>query len=122
MKKLSVLLAAALILCLAFGACAETLAGGWQLTEDPAVTEEAAAAFETAMDGWVGVSYTPVALLATQVVAGVNYCLLCTSTTVTAQPVQGYALVYIYAALDGSAEVLDITALDGETIGVLRGE
>ena len=49
-----------------------------------------------------------VALAAAQVVSGMNYCIVCETAAVYPGAESGYALVYIYAALDGSAELLDI--------------
>lgn len=96
----------------AFAEGSPFLAGGWNAPEDPAVTDEARAAFDKAFAEFTGVSYEPVALLGTQVVAGLNYCLLCKATLVTPEQDTFYALVYIYAALDGSAELLDVQTLN----------
>lgn len=95
----------------------ETLAGGWTHPEDTAITDEARAAFDKALEGFTGVAYEPVALIGTQVVAGMNYCFLCKATTVYpgAQPRE--ALVYIYADLQGNAEITDIVNLDEESEG-----
>ena len=84
------------------------LAGGWLATEDITIPEEAQEAFDKALEGFTGVAYEPVGLLATQVVAGINYCFLCRGTIVYPGAEPGYYYVYIYAALDGSAEILDI--------------
>lgn len=113
MKKFfSVLLSILLLLGCTVPAMAEQTAGGWTVCEDTTLTPEAQAAFDKAMEGFAGVGYTPVALLATQVVAGVNYCLLVKGTTVTATPVSFYALMYIYAGVDGTAEVLNVRDLN----------
>ncbi len=119
MKKLTILF---LVLALLVTGCVVSfgedsmLAGGWSASESPEITEEALTAFNKAMEGFAGVGYEPVALLGTQVVAGVNYCLLCKAVTVTLEPRTFYALVYIYSALDGSAQILDIQEID---LGVL---
>ena len=84
------------------------LAGGWAATEDTALTEEAQAAFDKALEGLVGVDYEPAGLLATQVVAGTNYCFLCRTTQVVPDAVSSYALVYVYEDLEGNAEILGI--------------
>ncbi len=91
---------------------ATELVGGWSYTSSPDMTQEAQGAFDKAMEGLVGVDYTPVALLGTQVVAGTNYCILCQATVVSPEAQPYYTLVYIYEALDGSAEVLTITDLE----------
>lgn len=114
MKKLLALLLALTLCAMALlPALAEggMLTGGWTATEDAAVTEDALSAFTKAMDGFVGSTVEPVALLGTQVVAGLNYCFLCRVTPVVPNAVSHYALVYVYAALDGSAQLLQIDDL-----------
>ena len=125
MKKLFALLLAAMML-LALAACGQTeaeetkdvdesapaLVGGWTITEDAALTDEAQAAFDKALDGLTGVGYTPLALLGTQLVSGTNYCILCEAKVVYPDAVPYYALVYVYADLQGNAEILDIVILD----------
>ena len=58
-------------------AVAEPLAGGWENAPHEAVElpADAQAAFDEALEGLDGAAYTPVALLSTQVVAGMNYCI-----------------------------------------------
>lgn len=86
--------------------------GGWTLTEDAALTPEAKDAFEKAMDGLVGVNYTPVALLGTQLVSGTNYCFLCEAAVVRPDAQPYYALVSVYQDLQGKAEIRNIVAMD----------
>ncbi|MBR4549961.1 MAG: hypothetical protein IKO83_08630 [Oscillospiraceae bacterium] len=86
--------------------------GGWALPEDIALTDEARDAFDKAMDGLVGVNYTPLALLGAQLVSGTNYCLLCEASAVYPGAQPYYALVYVYADLQGGTEILNITPLD----------
>lgn len=88
------------------------LMGGWSASADPAVTEEVTAVFEKATEGLLGVAYTPVACLGTQVVAGTNYCILCQAAPVVQDPAPYYVLMYIYANLEGGAEILNIADLD----------
>ena len=108
MKKMislfAVLVMAAALCC---SASAEPVMGGWTACENTAVTEEAQAVMDKALEGFVGSKVEPVALLATQVVAGTNYCFLCKVTPVVPNAVTAYALVYVYAALDGSAKILE---------------
>ena len=86
--------------------------GGWSLTEDGAMSGEAQKAFEKAMEGFVGVNYTPVALLGTQLVSGTNYCLLCEAAVVYPDAKPYYAVVTVYENLEGAAEIRNIVALD----------
>lgn len=115
MKRIFALILA-MILLLALAACGQkkedAKAGGWTLTEDAALTEEARGAFDKAMDGLVGVNYTPLALLGTQLVAGKNYCILCEAAVVYPDAQPYYAIVTVYQDLQGKAEVRNIVALD----------
>lgn len=101
-----------LALCAA-SAIAEPLAGGWRNVPCEAVElpEDAQAAFDKALDGLVGAHYVPVALLSTQVVAGMNYCILCQITPVVPNPTPTWALVYIYADLQGNASITNVYEL-----------
>ena len=60
----------------------------------------------------MGVSYTPLVLLGTQTVSGMNYCLLCEAAVVYPDARPYYALVYVYQDLQGKAEIKNIVALD----------
>ena len=115
MKKIFALVLA-LTMLLALAACGqkkeEAKVGGWTLTEDAKLTEEAQGAFDKAMEGLVGVNYTPVALLGTQLVSGTNYCFLCEAAVVYPDAQPYYAVVTVYQDLQGKAEVKNIVALD----------
>lgn len=88
------------------------LAGGWNATESPALTEEVMEVFGKAIDGLEGVEYKPVAYLGCQVVAGRNHCILCQSKVVVPDARPCYSLVYIYEDLSGKAEITNIVNLD----------
>lgn len=92
----------------------EGLMGGWQdNSEFPnMLSDEENEIFNKALEGVVGVSYTPVAKLASQVVAGTNYAFLATGTKVTATPITHLYVVKIYADLSGNAEVTNICGID----------
>ena len=103
-----------LALCLfATSALAEPLAGGWEnvIHEATELPAEAQAAFDKAVDGLVGANYVPVALLSTQLVAGTNYCILCQITPVSPDGTPTWALVYVYADLQGNAEITNVYEL-----------
>ena len=85
----------------------EPIAGGWANAEDPALTDELRAVFEKALAELVGVNYTPIACLGTQVVAGTNYCFLAQATVVYPDAKPTYVLVYIYQDLQGNASVMN---------------
>lgn len=111
MKK--IIAAAVLVgIMLTMPVLAGQLMGGWQATTDTVIDEDAQAAFDAAMEGLLGVEYEPIDLLATQVVAGTNYCFLCRSTVVVPDAVPGYAFVYVYKDLSGKAEILDIQDIE----------
>ncbi len=119
MKKLiSILLAAMMLLTLALPVLAEeetpalggeTL-GGWTVySEDPTtIPEDVKACFDKALEGLVGCTYDPIALLATQVVSGTNYCLLCRCTVVTPDAPESFVMMYIYQSLEGECSILSI--------------
>ncbi len=83
------------------------LTGGWEIPGDNAVTEEAALALEKALGEDGAEDMRPVALLGTQIVAGVNYCLLCRSGADAGSALPGYEIVYVYADLTGGASILE---------------
>ena len=88
------------------------LMGGWSYAESPEVTAEMQIRLEKALEGLAGAVYAPVANLGTQVVAGLNRCLLCQVTPVVPDPQPHYALVYVYEDLQGGAELLQVVDLD----------
>ena len=92
---------------------AEAMIGGWENVphETAELPADAQAAFDKAVEGLVGAEYVPVALLSTQVVAGTNYCILCQITPVAPNATPTWALVYIYADLDGNAEITNVYEL-----------
>ena len=116
MKKITAVFLTALML-FALAACGQQKAqtetvGGWKLTEDAALTQASQEAFDKAMEGFVGVDYTPLALLGTQLVSGTNYCFLCEATVVYPDAQPYYAIVSVYEDLQGQAEIRNIVALD----------
>ena len=84
------------------------ISGGYTETESPKVTDEVKELVKKATAELDGAEYTPVAYLATQVVAGTNHLILCKKTIVVPDPVPTYALVTIYEDLQGNAELTDV--------------
>ena len=114
MKKVVSILAALVLLLTVSAAAAEgMLLGGWEIVESEAgeLPEEVQKAFDKALDGLVGALYVPVKLLARQVVAGMNYCILCQITPVVPDASPYWALVYIYADLEGNATLSNVYEL-----------
>ena len=66
--------------------------GGWTV-EDGDIIDDDLVVFDNAMEGLLGVDYTPIALVATQVVSGRNYCFLAKATPVVQDPVSYYTFV-----------------------------
>ncbi|MBR4728335.1 MAG: hypothetical protein IK080_10655 [Clostridia bacterium] len=83
------------------------LAGGWNEPDSPEVTDAAKDALTKACETLTGAEYTPVALLATQVVAGTNYRILCESKATVPGAQTEYVIVTVYADLQGNAEITD---------------
>ncbi len=96
--------------------------GGWAQPDTPALTDEAKAALEKALEGMDGANYNSIALISSQVVAGMNYCILCEITPVYPDAESHYALVYVYADLDGNAEITEtvdfVSENGGETVQI----
>ena len=90
------------------------LMGGWKdNTELPNMLDDKAnAVFEKATEGLVGVGYTPVALLGTQVVAGTNYAFLALGTTVTADPMTHLYVISVYEDLSGNTTINNICGIN----------
>ena len=89
----------------------EYILGGWDTNADELALDknaDAKAAFEKAIDGLVGYSYEPIALLGTQVVAGTNYAILVRGCAATLDAVPEFQIVYIYEDLNCNASILSI--------------
>ncbi len=117
MKKLTALLLALMLVVFALPVLAEgtemTLAGGWTAYDTPLeIPENTLATFQKATETLLGCTYEPIALLGTQVVAGMNYCLLCKCTMVTPDAPINYVLMYLYCGVDGTCEVLNIQNIE----------
>ena len=91
----------------------ETLEGGWAYAESYEITPEIEDRFGKALTdyGYLAV-YKPVANLGTQVVAGLNRCLLVQFTERIPEALPQYKLMYVYETLDGGAEMLDVLDFD----------
>ena len=87
----------------------EGAVGAYQQPDSPAMTEEASAALNKALEGLVGVQYVPVALLSEQVVAGTNYRILCEATVVYPGEQMHYVVVTLYESLEGNVSVLNVS-------------
>ena len=89
------------------------LPGGWQQCEAPIVNDELQALFDKAMEGYTGMGFRPVALIATQTVSGTNYCFFCESVPVDGGET-GYSFVTVYKDLDGNAQITEVVPFSAE--------
>ena len=88
------------------------LSGGWSVNDGELAMSrnpEAKAAFKKATAGLTGVNYKPVAVLGSQVVAGMNYAILCRSTVVYPGARPEWKIMYIYVDLNGNASIIGIS-------------
>ena len=92
----------------------EKLSGGWSASKDTKITDEQRTIFDKATETITGVTYTPVAYLGSQVVAGTNHAFLC-KTEPSVKELNGKAywtVVYIYEKPDGECEILESATPD----------
>lgn len=96
------------------GAASE-MVGAWAIV-DPSnaalLPAEAKTAFDQAAEKHLGLTLSPIATLATQVVSGTNYLVLCQGAPTTANPQNGLYVATVYENLDGVAEFTSVEALD----------
>ncbi len=83
-------------------------AGGWKQADSPEISDKLGGLLDSAFEGLLGADYSPVALLSTQVVAGMNYCVLCEQKVVYPGAEPEYVFVYLYEDLDGNSQITDI--------------
>lgn len=84
------------------------LVGGFTLNEglvEGTLPEDAKKAFDTCVDGLLGVNYTPIALLGTKVVSGTEYAILATRQVVAPDQKPALCVMFIYADLNNGAEL-----------------
>ena len=93
----------------------DELAGGWAISslETARGSDTLKEIFNRAVEDLPGVEYTPVILLGTQVVSGMNYCILAhCNYTETDTTDMGWALVYLYEAFGGDVQVTNVVDVD----------
>ena len=88
--------------------------GGYEPAESSEITDEIQALCDQAFQDLEGAVYTPVALLATQVVAGTNYKILFEKEIVVPDAKKTYAIGIIYEDLDGNASIAEIDDISDE--------
>lgn len=85
----------------------EARTGGWELYDNEAnvLPDDVQAAFDKAAEKYTGSELKPVAYVASQVVAGTNYMILCETAEAEETPSLSYQMVVVYADLQGNAEI-----------------
>ncbi len=86
----------------------EMLSGGWETTRNNYISKSDQDVFDRAMTDHDRIDYEAAALLATQVVAGTNYCFLCRTSVIGSSENPTYQLVYIYQDLQDNVQVLKV--------------
>ncbi len=98
------------------GGDGEMISGGWEQASSMKVTDEHKELFKKAQETLAGATYTPLAFLGSQVVAGTNYRFLCKMEAsvqeLNSKPV--YAVVVIYKDLQGNASITESYASEVE--------
>ncbi len=130
MKKILICVSLLLAVLLAFSSCAcseateedyaaeendtvsssvTTLYGGWSnnTSSNAALFEKAQKALNKAQQDATGITFTAKELIATQVVSGTNYKLLCDGTLADSQGTTKEYYVIVYEDLDGNCEIVD---------------
>lgn len=86
--------------------------GGWEFHTDAMkpcdLPQKVATAFSKATHGMVGVKYEPVLYVASQLVSGMNYCIVCKTTATTNPPMKNCKALFIYEDLSGNAKITKI--------------
>lgn len=123
-RFVKMLAAGALVLAIVLVGCAgqkqdpepatDPVAGGWEVAGEAgsSISDDERAIFEKATENLMGVDHEPVAVIATQIVAGANRAYLCKGTVVSPDSGIGWHVITIYEDLEGGAELLDIKELD----------
>ncbi len=88
--------------------------GGWAAAEPGKshLSEEEAAIFDQAAGTLLGVDYTPILVLATQLVSGTNYAFLCSGKVVAPDTQPGWKIMTVYADLNGNVSVTNVSDID----------
>lgn len=77
------------------------------------LTDEESETFEKAMGAQAGMDYEPIAVLATQVVAGRNLAYLCRDTPTSAEDVAAqWDIVVVYSDPQGNASISSVAPID----------
>ena len=100
---------------------AEAVAGGWTLYDgmEENISAEDREVLDKALEGYAGLSVRPIAMLGTQVVAGLNYMFLCETAPVVPNAEKSLSVVIVYRDLEGKASITGVTDFD---LGAYAGQ
>lgn len=90
----------------------EGLAGGYNKLDEAGLAPETLELLNSAFNGMMGINVKESIVLGQQVVAGMNYMLLCRVATVTAEPAEHWALAVVYVDLDNNATVTEMSDVE----------
>ena len=94
----------------------EQLVGGWNVEAPGKLyvldNEKAEAAWEKATETLTGMSYNPIAILGTQVVAGTNYAVLCYAKGSYEGSKESIYMITLYDGVDGTKEIVSSAYID----------
>lgn len=96
--------------------------GAWTINKKSGtyVTKAQKKLFNQALKGYTGVTFEPVFVVATQVVAGTNYAYFCKASTVTKNPKTSWKVVVVNKNLKGKATVKAINNFYFKKISTLK--
>lgn len=123
-RVFSFVLAMVMVVSICTSGMAAATPGQWKInvkTKTISVTKDASSALKKAAKKYVGKSFKPLALLGTQTVSGVNYCLLCYSKTATQNPVEAIDLVYVNKNAKGKCKIKNVVTLMSTEAGISGG-
>lgn len=92
----------------------QTLAGGWTVSSEPAceLPDGTGEPLSDATTLLMGAKYEPLAVMGSQVVAGLNYAYVCRITPVVPDPVSTLNVVIVYRNLSGESEITSVVPLN----------
>ena len=91
------------------------MVGGWTIPEslgDTDLTDEEVELFKKAASAQAGMNFEPIAILATQVVAGQNLAYLCRDTLDVQNAAPEWDIVVVYSDPQGEASITSVTPID----------
>lgn len=87
--------------------------GGWNIEEMKScnLPQKAASAFTAVTGELVGADYQPVLYVGSQLVNGMNYCILAIQTIITAEPKKNLVKVIVNVSTSGVASLVSVSGI-----------